>query len=145
MFGLRLRTELTARVKNGHPPQRTTGVARRSSTQVRIRAERRPRRPGTISDIARNERRRQHDADPEPAGHVDELRVRLFRRRLIARGSSAMPQIGHDPGAFRTISGCIGQVHSLSEEGPAGGGAGFAETEAGATNRVGSVLKRSTQ
>ena len=27
------------------------------------------------------------------------------------RGSSAMPQIGHAPGASRTISGCIGQVH----------------------------------
>ena len=26
-------------------------------------------------------------------------------------GSSAMPQIGHDPGASRTISGCIGQVY----------------------------------
>jgi hypothetical protein len=26
-------------------------------------------------------------------------------------GSSAMPQIGHAPGASRTIWGCIGQVH----------------------------------
>ncbi len=26
-------------------------------------------------------------------------------------GSSAMPQIGQDPGASRTISGCIGQVY----------------------------------
>ena len=25
-------------------------------------------------------------------------------------GSSAMPQIGHEPGASRIISGCIGQV-----------------------------------
>ncbi len=30
------------------------------------------------------------------------------------RGSSAMPQIGHDPGRSRTISGCIGQVHSAA-------------------------------
>jgi hypothetical protein len=29
------------------------------------------------------------------------------------RGSSAMPQIGHDPGVSRTICGCIGQVHSV--------------------------------
>ena len=29
-----------------------------------------------------------------------------------ARGSSAIPQIGQVPGASRTISGCIGQVHS---------------------------------
>ena len=26
-------------------------------------------------------------------------------------GSSAIPQIGQDPGASRTISGCIGQVY----------------------------------
>ena len=26
-------------------------------------------------------------------------------------GSSAMPQIGHEPGPSRTISGCIGHVH----------------------------------
>ena len=29
-------------------------------------------------------------------------------------GSSAMPQIGQEPGASRTICGCIGQVHSPS-------------------------------
>ena len=29
------------------------------------------------------------------------------------RGSSAMPQMGHDPGSPRTISGCIGQVYSV--------------------------------
>jgi hypothetical protein len=28
-------------------------------------------------------------------------------------GSSAMPQIGQLPGALRTISGCIGHVHSV--------------------------------
>ena len=31
---------------------------------------------------------------------------------VTVRGSSAMPQIGQVPGASRTISGCIGQVHS---------------------------------
>src|SRR5437764_10067843 len=35
-----------------------------------------------------------------------------------ARGSSAMPQMGHDPGPLRTICGCMGQVHSV----PGGGG-----------------------
>ncbi len=28
-------------------------------------------------------------------------------------GSSAMPQMGHEPGPSRTISGCMGQVHSV--------------------------------
>ena len=34
-------------------------------------------------------------------------------------GSSAMPQIGQDPGWLRTISGCMGQVYCV----PAGIGA----------------------
>src|SRR5579883_651494 len=31
----------------------------------------------------------------------------------ISRGSSAIPQIGQEPGSERTISGCIGQVYSV--------------------------------
>ena len=34
-------------------------------------------------------------------------------------GSSAIPQIGQDPGSSRTISGCIGQVHSVFVTGAA--------------------------
>src|ERR1035438_4121753 len=32
---------------------------------------------------------------------------------VTPRGSSAMPQIGHEPSASRTICGCIGQVYSV--------------------------------
>src|SRR5579871_5953442 len=32
---------------------------------------------------------------------------------VISRGSSAIPQIGQEPGSDRTISGCIGQVYSV--------------------------------
>src|ERR1700733_4332640 len=32
---------------------------------------------------------------------------------LTVRGSSAMPQIGQEPGPGRTISGCMGQVYSV--------------------------------
>src|SRR5262249_10567809 len=32
---------------------------------------------------------------------------------VTVRGSSAIPQIGQLPGARRTISGCIGQTHSV--------------------------------
>src|SRR6187399_823325 len=42
--------------------------------------------------------------------------------RVISFGSSAMPQMGHEPGPICTISGCIGQVYSISE--PAAGAAG---------------------
>jgi hypothetical protein len=37
-----------------------------------------------------------------------------------ARGSRAMPQMGQLPGAPRTISGCMGQVHSVFATGTAG-------------------------
>jgi hypothetical protein len=32
----------------------------------------------------------------------------------MVTGSSAMPQIGQEPGPFCRISGCIGQVYSAS-------------------------------
>jgi len=32
---------------------------------------------------------------------------------VTSRGSSAIPQIGHEPGASRTIWGCIGHVYSI--------------------------------
>src|SRR5215469_18342679 len=32
---------------------------------------------------------------------------------VTVRGSSAIPQIGHEPGSDRTISGCIGHVYSV--------------------------------
>ena len=38
---------------------------------------------------------------------------------VIVRGSSAMPQIGQNPGPGRTISGCIGHVYSLRVAGKA--------------------------
>ena len=35
---------------------------------------------------------------------------------VTVRGSRAMPQMGHDPGSGRTISGCMGQVYSVRVE-----------------------------
>ena len=54
-------------------------------------------------------RQRQHQPDPEPARHVDEFVARL-RSAVASTGSSAMPQIGQEPGPTWRISGCIGQV-----------------------------------
>ena len=36
---------------------------------------------------------------------------------VIVNGSSAIPQIGHEPGPSRMISGCIGQVHLVDPVG----------------------------
>ena len=66
-----------------------------------------------------------------PSRNTGTVKTRLAQNRRLmssssgllsssdtARGSSAMPQMGHDPGPFRTICGCMGQVHSV----PGGGG-----------------------
>ena len=39
---------------------------------------------------------------------------------IVVRGSSAIPQIGHEPGSARTISGCIGHVYSIRVAGAMG-------------------------
>src|SRR5689334_22790722 len=44
--------------------------------------------------------------------------------RLTVRGSSAIPQIGQDPGPVRTTSGCIGQVYVVGAAETAGAGRG---------------------
>ncbi len=38
---------------------------------------------------------------------------------VMVRGSNAMPQSGHAPGSSRTISGCMGQTHSVLVAGAA--------------------------
>ena len=117
MFRLRFRTDSTARTKKGHPPQRTTGVARASSSQT-IQVD--PAWPilgrnsrmaiatsGTDKTVQTQNRRRM----PESSGFSSSSPVAV-------RGSSAIPQIGQFPGASRMICGCIGQVHSVCSEAP---------------------------
>jgi hypothetical protein len=102
MFGLRLTIDCQPRAKNGAPPHSTTGVASASWTH------------GSRSSIAsRAPRRPQRRAHAEAARHVGELFV-LGSSAVISTGSSAMPQIGHDPGPICRTSGCIGQVYSTS-------------------------------
>jgi hypothetical protein len=59
------------------------------------------------------QRQREHESDPEPACHVDEFGFRAFNDAYRPRLERHAPQIRHDPGASRTICGCIGQVHSV--------------------------------
>src|SRR5277367_1148174 len=110
----RLTTDAQPRSKNGHPPHRTTGVARSSSIQGSqpLCSACSTGTPGNIATIA--------------MASSGAVRARLIQKRWvisrssgfsssvaeIVRGSSAMPQMGHDPGLGRTISGCIGQVYS---------------------------------
>src|SRR6476620_2875906 len=43
-----------------------------------------------------------------------------FSSAETTRGSNAIPQIGQEPGAERTISGCIGHTYSVLVAGTAG-------------------------
>ena len=73
-----------------------------------------------MSDIPSNKNgNRERDADPEPPRHRNEFGIFFFFDEAV-RGSSAMPQIGHEPGSERTISGCIGQVYSIRVAGASG-------------------------
>ena len=121
MLRLRYFTESTARTKNGQPPQRTTGVASSSSSQGPngwdMKASMGPTailpmvrtRSGTVS-AAETQKRTVMLRSSGSSGSS----------AVIVRGSRAMPQIGQLPGSPRTISGCIGQVHSVFFDGAAG-------------------------
>ena len=73
MFRFMVRTEVQPRWKNGQPPHNTTGVASTSWTHAEVLrrdgvVERREQVPAHAEDEHRDG---QHDADPEPAGHVE--------------------------------------------------------------------------
>ena len=114
MFRLRWTSEYQPRWKNGQPPHSTTGVASSSSihepkrlsigeAMAGMRCPIVKTSSGTVSATL-TQKRRVMSASSGFSGSSAEVTV---------RGSSAMPQIGQLPGASRTISGCIGQVHSV--------------------------------
>src|SRR5436309_2184742 len=109
MFGLARTTDSQPRAKNGQPPHSTTGVAsaswRRATTRGSIACGAamppiaRPR-SGRVSSALHTRRR------------VIAASSGLSPSALTARGSSAMPHTGQEPGSSRTTSGCIGQTYS---------------------------------
>ena len=114
MLRYRFTTDAQPRWKNGQPPHSTTGVASASSTQflagpgiIRPRGL-----PGSISETMNS--RMGSVASAETKNRlVMSSSSGLRSSTLTTRGSRAMPQIGQEPGSSRTISGCIGQVHSV--------------------------------
>ena len=104
-----------ARSKNGQPAQSTTGVAQHQADPVR-HAHVEPSAQAHARAPCRPSRART-PAAPEHAA-IQNRRVMSTSSgfgpssSVTVRGSSAMPQIGHAPGASRTISGCIGHVYS---------------------------------
>src|SRR5215510_16590323 len=130
MLGFRLTIEIHPRSKKGQPAQKTTGVANTRPVQLShapcdiVNAP-----PLNMSIIV--------SAKTGAASRVENQNRRVidvnsgFGRSssVMTRGSSAMPQIGHAPGASRTISGSIGHVYSTRVPGEAvtdcNGGAGL--------------------
>src|SRR4029077_3891198 len=114
MFVERFTIEAQPRWKNGHPPHKTTGVAKISSIQGSQPFGKmcRPGTPGSMSDMA--------IASKGAVGARLTQKRRVMSRNsgfssswaVAVRGSSAMPQMGQLPGPGRTISGCMGQVYS---------------------------------
>ena len=121
MFGLRFASESRKRTKNGQPPHSTTGDASASSSQPRTPPGTTCASAGTMPPIASASsgavaaRLTQNRRDKSTSSGLP------WSSAGTISGSSAMPQIGQAPGASRTISGCIGQVHWP----PCGAGAGF--------------------
>src|SRR5712692_8131567 len=115
MFGLRFTIDCQPRTKNGQPPQSTTGEARANCIHDHTVIDaRRPKGAPGIKSLM-----------PIANTGIDKTTLNQNLRRMstsswlssssreAVRGSSAMPQIGQEPGASRIICGCIGQVYSI--------------------------------
>ena len=126
MFRLRFTTDCQPRTKKGHPPHRTTGVASASPIQPSVAADARCSRkcPGKCSAMVRRNRGAVRTA-------LTQKRLRMLSSSGLSssaadavRASRAMPHLGQLPGASRTTSGCMGQVHSVRAAGVAAAATG---------------------
>src|SRR5665213_850548 len=114
IFKLRCTTDCQPLTRNGNPHHRTTGAASANSIQFHVLSERRccSGMDGRNADTIR--------------ASIGTASTTLIQKRLVistssglvssavaSRSSSVMPQIGQEPGASRTICGCIGHVYSL--------------------------------
>src|SRR6058998_817055 len=120
MFGLRFFRASQNLRKKGQPPHHTTGVARSSSTYLEyLNCAANP----SIGAIATSSNGALSTA------LTQRRRVRSRSSALSssapATGTRAMPHLGQDPGALRTISGCIGQVYSAACAGSGLGSAAY--------------------
>ena len=108
MFGLRFRTDAIARAKKGAPAQSTTGVASTSSSHSIQPGRCQP----NISPIATASSATVKGRAPSSRRCMSFSSGLTGSSSETVRGSSAIPQMGQEPGASRTICGCIGQTHS---------------------------------
>ncbi len=117
MFRRQVTIERQPRAKNGAPPHRTTGVASASSSQTSHGAANAWRSAGSIPAISMTSSGAARAALTQNRRRMSTSSGLGPSSTATVRGSRAMPQIGHSPGAGRTISGCIGQTYSVRETG----------------------------
>src|ERR1700730_2034451 len=108
MFGLRLTTDAQKRSKNGQPPQSTTGVASRNSTQFRVLGAR--CNPSDSPNIASKNTGSESVALTQNLSRMESYSGSASTSLDTSIGSRPMPQIGQVPGPNCTICGCMGQV-----------------------------------
>ena len=111
MLRLRFRIDCQPRTKKGQPPQSTTGEASASEIHASDRGVKIPRKgsPGINSLMARSSKGNVKTTLNQKRRCISISSV-FSSAPVATRGSSAIPQIGQEPGLSRTISGCIGQV-----------------------------------
>src|ERR1017187_5308866 len=113
MLRLRCTMDCQPLTKKGNPHQRTTGVASANSIHAQALAESRC----CIGIEGRKAEIISASMGVASATLIQNRLVILTSSGLessavTSRGSSAIPQIGQEPGPSRTICGCIGQVYS---------------------------------
>ena len=96
MFGLRLTSEDQKRSKNGHPPQRTAGVARKNSTPFRTLGVRWT--PTKSPSMERSSSGRDSTALIQKRSSMDSYSGSASTSAKTSIGSRAMPQMGQLPG-----------------------------------------------
>ena len=122
MFKLRVTSERPPRTKNGQPPHKTTGVARTNSNHCHVLGEANcisAESPGKKSAMATTRIGIVSATETQNLRVISASSGFCSSSALTVLGSSAIPQIGQDPGASRTICGCMGQVYSVFVTGSA--------------------------
>src|ERR1700686_1738031 len=116
MFRLRVMIDRHPRTRNGQPPQRTTGVAKIHSSHCQVLGDAKCMREdimGNKSDIATSRRGIVSAAEIQNRLVMSTSSGFFSSCAVTVLGSSAIPQIGHEPGSLLTISGCMGHVYSV--------------------------------
>jgi hypothetical protein len=116
MLGLRFRNDAHMGSKNGQPAQSTTGVASSSCSHAWVAGaiHLRSGASGSMSPMASAKTGTVRTVPTQKRRVMSSNWGLASGSAVTVRGASAIPQIGHEPGAVRTTCGCIGQTYSVA-------------------------------